>query len=169
MLCEPKRVGGFVPNLYDATPDHSILKNGLAKSLSQVYLNQSEQLPFNQSKKLPALTKNAGNPNNVFSRPDVVLTSLAPEIGDKEVKPMSTATVGASGRGRAVKVGPPTLPKPNNPSVLSKPNNFNPAPLAITKPNGRAPHLEFSAGPDSYNNSKYPVPGELGIYSSLNP
>ena len=25
-----------IPNLYDATPDHSILKNGLAKSLSQV-------------------------------------------------------------------------------------------------------------------------------------
>ena len=30
----------MVPNLYDVTPDHSILKNGLAKSLSQVHLDQ---------------------------------------------------------------------------------------------------------------------------------
>ena len=42
VLSTPEKESMLVPNLYDVTPDHSILKNGLAKSLSQMYLDQPD-------------------------------------------------------------------------------------------------------------------------------
>ena len=82
----------FVPNIYDVTPDHSILKNGLAKSLSQMCILESEE-------------NNKNLPN----------TKMAPNL-----KQANTATLRGNCKARLVKVGPPTLPKPN---ITSRPNS----------------------------------------------
>ena len=79
----------FVPNIYDVTPDHSILKNGLAKSLSQMCILESEE------------SSKTGTASKMASK-------MAP--GSKQ---NNTASLRGNCKARLVKVGPPTLPKPN--------------------------------------------------------
>jgi len=107
----------FVPNLYDVTPDHSILKNGLAKSLSQMYLDQPDVTHVKQASTPKQPLQNTG----------------------LSLQQVRLATSSQAQRPRLVKVPPPTLPKPNQP----RPNWSSQQHVGKQNIQTTRPHSEF--------------------------